>query len=130
MNIQNVRSKVSDEIIHLFEHTDDSAYLNVYDRESLVRDIGSVKSKEELVTKIHEKIGESFDVDKNAFEDGRVLKLTAPIDINNKQKNINQVREGMQRIECLTELSNLSGRVREPESVEDTVQYRFVYVYQ
>lgn len=131
MNINNLRNKVANEIVDLFDHTNKTPYLNVYDRDALIRDIGlGVNSKIELAEKINQLLGESFEIDKKAFEDGRILKLTAPIDKENEQKNINQLREKMQRIDELTELKNLSAeKIREPASVEDTVQYKFIYVY-
>jgi predicted transcriptional regulator len=131
MNIENIRSKVADELLPLFDHTDKSVYLNVYDRDRLVRDIGSgVRTKEDLISEIQKQIGEGLKIDKNAFDEGRILKLTAPIDRENEKKNINQLRQKMQNIEELIELSDASAeKIREPESLEDTVQYKFIYLY-
>lgn len=131
MNIENIRSKVADELLPLFDHADKSVYLNVYDRDRLVRDMGTgVQTKEDLISEIEKHIGEGLKIDKNAFDDGRILKLTAPIDIDNEEENVNQVRQRMQNIEELIELNEASAKkIRDPEDPEDTVQYKFIYLY-
>lgn len=131
MNIENIRSKVANKLLPLFDHTDKSVYLNVYDRDRLIRDMGTgVRTREDLISKIHEQIGEGLKIDKNAFDEGRILKLTAPIDRENEKENINQVRQKIQNIEELIELNHASGkRIREPEAPEDTIQYKFIYLY-
>lgn len=131
MDVKNIRNKVADELLPLFDHTEKSVYLNVYDRNSLVRDMGSgALTEEELISEIQKQIGEGLQIDRNAFEEGRILKLTAPIDAENEKQNLNQVRRKMQNIEELIELSDASAKkIREAEDVEDTVQYRFIYLY-
>lgn len=131
MNIENIRSKVANKLLPLFDHTDKSVYLNVYDRDRLIRDMGTgVRTREDLISKIHEQIGEGLKIDRNAFDEGRILKLTAPIDRENEKENINQVRQKIQNIEELIELNHASGkRIREPEGPEDTIQYKFIYLY-
>lgn len=131
MNIDKIRSDVSNEILYLFEDVSYSPRLNILDREELVQDIGYVSSKEDLVIKINELIGESLEVDPTAFEEERLLKLTAPVDINNEYKKVNQIREQIRNITYLSELPNISAeRIRDPEDVEEHVMYKFVYIYQ
>lgn len=131
MNIDKIRNDVSNEILFLFEDVSYSPRLNVLDRNELVQDIGYVSSKEDLVIKINELIGESLEVDPTAFEEERLLKLTAPVNINHEDKRVNQIREKMRNISYLSELPNISAKpIREPEDVEDHVMYKFVYIYE
>lgn len=131
MNIDKIRNDVSNEILFLFEDVSYSPRLNVLDRNELVQDIGYVSSKEDLVIKINELIGESLEVDPTAFEEERLLKLTAPINIDHEDKRVNQIREKMRNISYLSELPNISAKpIREPEDVEDHVMYKFVYIYE
>ena len=128
--IDQLRDTVSEQILHLFTDVSTSPHLNVLTKEDLIKEIGSVQSKEQLATEISNQIGESFEVDPDAFEQKRIIKLTAPLPQKDTQKHLNMLRNEMNSIDSLIELPETSGeKIRESGSAEDFILYEFTYVY-